>query len=74
MRQDEIQELFTYHPPSSEAQIDTYEKLRNAVRSLAYLVHELTPGCPEQTIAIRKLHEASMAANSAVALHPDFYT
>jgi hypothetical protein len=68
MTQAEIENLFMYHAPN-EAQIEEMKKLREKALSFAMMVSELTPVSPEQTLAIRAIHLASMHANSAIALH-----
>lgn len=66
-----LQKLFTYHRPTSE-QAERYSKLRAAALAYAELISELTPSSAEQTLAIRKVHEASMQANAAIAVNePD---
>lgn len=63
-----LKKLFTYHRPTPE-QAERYGKLRAAALVYAELIAELTPPSAEQTLAIRKVHEASMAANSAIAVN-----
>jgi len=65
----QIEELFTYHAPRG-SQVERYVQLREAHKELAKKILELTPGCAEQTLAIRALHQCSMNANSAIALEP----
>jgi hypothetical protein len=69
--QSDITNLFSHHPPQSDADIARYERIRTAGRQFATAILENTPGCAEQTIAIRKAHEAVMQANAAVACHGD---
>ena len=70
MRPD-LLKLFSYHRPTSE-QAERYPKLRAAALAYAELVKELTPASTEQTLAIRKIHEASMQVNGAIAVNePD---
>jgi hypothetical protein len=64
-----IEEAFTYHPPQG-TQEARYIELREAHKELARKIVELTPGCAEQTTAIRKLEECSMWGNKAIALEP----
>jgi hypothetical protein len=64
---DQIDELFTYHPPDADQQV-TYEKLRGAARDFAVALIELTPPSADQSAALRKLRECVMTANAAIAL------
>lgn len=62
----EIANNFTYHPPQPE-QIEIYENMRDEGKSLALFIYENCPGGPERTLAIRKIEEAVMWANAAIA-------
>jgi hypothetical protein len=64
----DVERLFTYHPPT-ESQQERYKKLREGFRGLADLVLDLTPESPEQTLALRDIHRASMQANAAIAVN-----
>ena len=72
MRQPlDLDALFTYHVPTPE-QAERYDKLRAAAKRYAEEIVALTSRNPVQTLAIRKVHEASMLANAAIAVHePD---
>ena len=65
--EEQIAEAFTYHKPNTD-QAERYGDLRAQMKWTAVRVLELTPAGPEQTLAIRKLEEASMWANKAIAL------
>jgi hypothetical protein len=62
----DINNWFEYHKPS-ESQLPLYSKLREAAKSFAQVVMECTPPSPDQTTAIRKIREAVMTANAAIA-------
>ena len=62
----EIENLFSYHAPNSD-QIAKYQVIRSTARSLALVILDNVPGCPDQTAAIRKLRECVMTANAAIA-------
>lgn len=64
----DIENLFTYHPPFGDQQA-RYQWLNEAAMQYAKLIQELTPKSAEQTLAIRKLQECRMFANSAIAIH-----
>lgn len=61
-----IDNWFTYHPPT-EDQRARYESLRENFRMLAKEIVLLTPACPDQTAALRKLRDCSMAVNQTIA-------
>ncbi len=61
-----IAHLFTYHAPTPE-QVEHYEALRDAAKTFALIIAEHTPPGPDQTVAIRKVREAVMTANAAIA-------
>jgi hypothetical protein len=62
-----VEEIFTYHSPRPE-QIPLYNNIRAAAREFATVVLINTPACADQTAAIRKIREAVMTANAAIAL------
>ncbi len=57
---------FTYHKPTDDDAV-AYEKLRNAAHEFARAIVDLTPPSADQTAAIRKVREAVMTANAAIA-------
>ncbi len=59
--------LFTYHAPD-EAQQQSYLRIRAAAQEFAGVILEETVVCGDQQAAIRKVREAVMTANAAVAL------
>jgi len=64
--QAEIERRFSYHAPKGD-QADRYVTLREQAKILAERIVELTPASREQALALRKLEEAVMHANSAIA-------
>lgn len=68
MTTQEIDNIFTYHKPN-EDQIPRYEAIRKAGKTLAKTILSATPGCPDQRVAIRKVREAVMVANAAIAIN-----
>jgi len=68
MRIQDIDNWFTYHAPTSD-QLAAYEKLRNSAKEFAHLINNLVPECADKTAAIRKLREAVMTANAAIACY-----
>ena len=57
---------FTHHAPDAE-QIAKYKQLREAGGALAQIIKNLTPNGEDQKAAIRKVREAIMTANAAIA-------
>jgi hypothetical protein len=67
MNTAEVMNAFCYHPPRGD-QPKRYEALRNSGQELAFQILELCPDGRERSIAIRKLEEAVMWANKAIAV------
>lgn len=67
----DINHLFSHHPPQSDMDIQRYERIQEAGKQFAKVILANTPGCAEQTIAVRKAHEAVMQANAAIACFGD---
>lgn len=57
---------FTYHPPKDQ-DLKKFEAIRNAGMNLAEIIVENTPPSADQTAAVRKVREAVMTANAAIA-------
>ncbi len=74
--QEKINNWFRYHPPTETAERDgmtpadvgaRYERLRDAGKVFAEVIARETPGCADQTAAIRHVREAVFTANAAIA-------
>lgn len=63
-----VEKAFTYHPPFG-TQTERYVAIRDKGKELALMILELTPSCADQTAAIRKVREAVMTANAAIAIN-----
>jgi hypothetical protein len=63
-----LENLFTYHAPESNDQRRAYEAIRGWGLAFAKVICEFTPKGSDQSAAIRKVREAVMTANAAVAL------
>lgn len=68
---EEIEFLFTYHPPTPE-QARRYEVVNQAFQRCAKDIVDLMPDGPGKTVAMRKLGEARMSVNMAIALEGRF--
>lgn len=64
--QADIDNWFTYHAPVGD-QPDRYVAIREAGKHLAMAIVAHTPSCADQSAAIRKVREACMTANAAIA-------
>lgn len=67
----ELKNIFSYHPPSEEDKV-TYDIINETFLIAAWRINDLLPPGPGATVAIRKLADARMAANAAVALKGRF--
>lgn len=61
-----IENWFTYHTPEG-TQPTQYAAIREAAKAFAYVILANTPASADQTVAIRKIREATMTANAAIA-------
>ena len=61
-----IENNFKYHSPK-EGQNDKYEALRAKGKELAYMFDELCPPTHERALALTKLDESIMWANTSIA-------
>lgn len=67
MQVEQIDNWFTYHAPTPEQQ-KAYELLREKGKELANAINTLVvPESADKTAAMRKLREAIMTANAAIA-------
>ena len=65
--ENNIDDVFTYHAPEAD-QPEKYDALRSAAQTFALAILRNTPACADQQAAIRKVREAVMTANAAIAL------
>jgi hypothetical protein len=63
---EQLKNWFTYHPPTEGDQVK-YETIRREALHFVRLLVLNTPEGPDQTTAIRKVREAVMTANAAIA-------
>ncbi len=66
MPQEELDRLFTYHPPEG-TDAENFAKISAAAKAFAEVVVASTPRSADQSAAIRKIREARMTANAAIA-------
>ena len=65
--QFDLDHIFTYHPPTP-SDVQKYATLRDAAKAFAQVVVDNVPDGPDKSDAIRKIWEAIMTANAAIAL------
>ena len=58
--------LFTYQPPTEEQKAD-YGAIRDAALVFAEVIASRVPAGADRTVAVRKIREAVMTANAAIA-------
>lgn len=68
--QKRIATIFSAYLPDSD-QADSLHQLRHKAWELADAILKMTPDSPEQSVAIGRVREAMMYAESAVVLPPD---
>jgi hypothetical protein len=68
VRQEDINNWFTYHAPTPE-QLKSYETLRACAKMFAEDFDAAVPDCADKTAAMRKLRETVMAMNLAIACY-----
>lgn len=61
-----LDDLFSYHPPSPGDK-ERYEAITAATRAYAAVILEHCPPSADRDHAIRKIREARMTANAAIA-------
>ena len=68
MRQDDLNNWFSYHAPRPE-QVEVYNALRNKAKEFAELFDASVPDCADKTAAMRDLRNTTMAMNLAIACY-----
>lgn len=61
-----VENNFSYHTPK-EGQPEKYTAIRDKAKELAYLITDLAPDSKERDLALVKLEESIMWANSSIA-------
>ena len=64
---DVLDDIFRYHSPTA-SQVDQYQRLRDAAKAFANVLVANTPPGADQSAAVRKVREAVMTGNAAIAL------
>ena len=63
---DDLESIFTYHAPTGD-QPARYKAIREAALNLARVISYNAPAGADRTDAVRKVREAVMTANAAIA-------
>ena len=66
----EIDNRFAYHPPRGD-QAEKYVKIREAGKRMAKLINKNCLDTREKSLAITKIEEAIMWANTSIARHEE---
>lgn len=72
MNEFDLDNIFSYHAPTPE-QIQQYQAIREAAKVFAQVVVDNSPRSADRSVAIRKIREAVMIANAAIALDGNLY-
>ena len=68
MTKDQIDNIFTYHPPFGTQQ-ERYVAIRDHAKSLAHLINNLCPESREKSLALTNLQQTVMWANASIAIN-----
>lgn len=65
----ELNHSLTNHPPSNDAVVQAFERVRGSAKDLGEIIHALCPESRERSIAITKLEETVMWAIKSIAVN-----
>lgn len=68
MDNNQIENIFSYHPPFGD-QTQRYVKIRMIARALAAEINESCPDSREKALAITNLQQSVMWANASIAIN-----
>lgn len=68
MKIEELEDIFTYHPPFGD-QAEKYSRLRDKAKDLALLIDTQCPNSREKSLAITNLQQCVMWANASIAIN-----
>ena len=69
--EEQLDVWFAHNSRARDDQFKRYTELRWAARKLAETIVRITVASADQTAAVRKVREALMTANAAIACEPD---
>lgn len=62
-----LDETFVYHAPTPE-DAQRYKAIRETAKTFAKVILTVCPDSPDRSVALRRVREAVMSANSSIAL------
>lgn len=68
MTHDQIANMFSYHPPTTD-QAGRYELIREKAKQFAWLLEAVCPESREKSLAMTNLQQAVMWANASIAIN-----
>lgn len=68
MNKDQIDNIFTYHPPFGTQQ-NRYVSIRDKAKELAHLINEACPESREKSLALTNLQQSVQMANASIAIN-----
>ena len=69
-----VDHLFYLKPPATKEAAERMDLVRSQFIALGHHIVDVTPVSADQTVALRKLHEACMAAIATIALNQGSYS
>jgi len=72
MKTEDIDNIFTYHPPFGSQQ-ERYVAIRDKAKELAHLVNNSCPESREKSLALTNLQQSVQMANASIAIHEKPY-
>lgn len=70
---EQLENWFSYHQPTSSEIVDAHQRVRNAFMFLAKEMNALLPEGPDKTVTLRAIRDASMQANATIACAQRLY-
>lgn len=68
MNNEQIENIFTYHPPFGTQQ-SRYVQIRDKAKELAHLINDACPESREKSLALTNLQQSVQMANASIAIH-----
>lgn len=67
----EIERRFTYQAPRNDAEVESYQVIRETAKAFAIVLAKRVPAGRSQDLALTKLEECVMHANAGIARGPE---
>ena len=68
MTGEQIDNIFTYHPPFGTQQ-ERYVSIREKAKELAHLMNDACPDSREKSLALTNLQQSVQMANASIAIN-----